>query len=384
MKTINSAHNSHALHTLLLILLGLLAILYSSDAQAKAIVFPAECAACHGPEPRYQLKGAKEQYLNSGHYLGFAKEGTHAWYSNGGGCQKCHTHEGFLEFTQLGKIESDYIEWPSQPGCFTCHNPHENGDFELRTTKPVTLVSGVQVDLGKGTLCANCHQARTAPENVVKPTLAMKVSSHFGPHHGPQANLFVGNGAYEFPGKVYKNSGHRIEAKDSCIDCHMALPKGRYGSTPALGGHSFFLSDRHENGNVSLLTAPCESCHAGIKQLKGTRFYNVPAGDDYDGDGTIEAAQVEVEGLIARLVNAEGNGLLQKGPQALFTATGDWNVIQDLELQRSTAEMAALFNYKFFVEDRSMGAHNLIYTVQVLMDTISILDPEFDTSTRPE
>lgn len=371
-------------HLLLLLLMFAFSSLYSADANAQSIIFPEDCADCHGPDPRYEMKGAKEQYLQSGHYLGFAKEGPHAWYSNGGGCQKCHTHEGFLEYTKLGKIESDYIKWPSQPGCFTCHNPHENGDFELRVARPITLVSGVEVDIGKGNLCANCHQSRRDPAAVVKPTLAAKVSSHFGPHHGPQANLFVGNGAYEYPGKIYKNSGHRIEAKDSCIDCHMALPEGRYGSTAALGGHSFFLSDHQENGDVKLLTAPCANCHAGIKQLKGTRYFNVPAGDDYDGDGYIEAAQLEVEGLLTRLVSDDGSGLLQDGPQAMYKADMSWNSISNQELERSTTEMAALFNYKFFIEDRSYGAHNLIYAVQILMDTIESLDPDFDTTTRPE
>jgi hypothetical protein len=35
------------------------------------------------------------------------------------------------------------------------------------------------------------------------------------------------------------------------------------------------------------------------------------------------------------------------------------------------------------VEDRSLGVHNLTYTVQVLYDTLKALDPAFNDSLRP-
>ena len=209
-------------------------------AYAETFAFPEECADCHGPEPKYKMAGAQMQHQESGHYLGFDKHGTHAYYANGGGCQQCHTHEGFIEFLTLGEIVSDYVDWPSQPGCFTCHNPHVTGDFSLRTESPVTLATGATIDIGPGNLCSNCHQSRRAPADVVKPTPANKVSAYFGPHHGPQSNLFVGSGAYEFPGMTYTNSEHRFEVEGSCIDCHMALPEGRYRlHSPGLGGHQF-------------------------------------------------------------------------------------------------------------------------------------------------
>ena len=45
--------------------------------------------------------------------------------------------------------------------------------------------------------------------------------------------------------------------------------------------------------------------------------------------------------------------------------------------------MAALYNYKLFVEDRSRGVHNATYTIQVLYDALKSLDPRFDDSLRP-
>lgn len=369
--------------TLYLALVFFLLAVFSNRTSAD-ITFPEACADCHGPTPEYQIKGAQMQHQESGHYLGFDKHGTHAWYANGDGCQQCHTHEGFVEFIETGELQSDYVMWPSQPGCFTCHDPHATGDFSLRTSTPVTLVTGAEIDLHSGNLCANCHQSRRSPTEVVVATPAAEVSAYFGPHHGPQANLFAGTGAYEFSGKLYTNSQHRVEVENACIGCHMALPEGRYRSTPALGGHSFFIADEDHSGNVRLSTASCEGCHAGIKQAKDSPYFNTPSADDYDGDGYVEAAQMEVEGLLNLLVNAEGTGLLQSGPNAFYTADGQWNRVRNSEIVRSELEMAALFNYKFFVEDRSMGVHNMPYSIQILMDSIEALDSEFDTSTRPE
>jgi len=45
--------------------------------------------------------------------------------------------------------------------------------------------------------------------------------------------------------------------------------------------------------------------------------------------------------------------------------------------------VAALYNYKFVLEDRSKGVHNLTYAVQLLMDSLKALDKNFDDSKRP-
>lgn len=46
--------------------------------------------------------------------------------------------------------------------------------------------------------------------------------------------------------------------------------------------------------------------------------------------------------------------------------------------------VAALYNYKFVLEDGSKGMHNTRYAVQLLMDSIKGLDKSFDDSRRPE
>lgn len=356
----------------------------STLAASASGAFPAECATCHGETPEYPVRGARAQYHESGHFLGFDLEEPHAFYANGGGCQSCHTHEGFVQKLTTGEVDTEgFVEWPSQPNCFSCHAPHERGDFSLRTTEAVSLVNGVTLDLGDGNLCANCHQARTSASEAVKETPASQVRSHFGPHHGPQANLVAATGAYEFEGRSYSSSQHKFDVEDACVGCHMPLPEGRYRLSAAVGGHSFMIV--HDEGEELTVNATsCQGCHAGMSPVEGSRLFDTPAGEDYDADGTLEVAQAEVEGLLDRLVNPNGTGLLQQGEAPIYTASGAFNSEVPDDLMRSEAEMAALFNYKFFAEDRSLGIHNMRYTLQVLQDTVAALDPTFDRSTRPE
>lgn len=341
------------------------------------------CADCHSStSPKYPLLGAALGYEQSGHNLGFKNEAQNSYYANGNGCQQCHTNEGFIEYVETGSVDSAaFVEYPSQPGCFSCHAPHETGDFSLRTTSPVKLRSGTLASLGAGNLCANCHQARREAASYVQASPADKVSSHFGAHHGPQADVISGTNAYENPNKSYSSSPHSIVLKNGCVDCHMYLPEGRYSLSPEVGGHSFNIGGE-VHGAEKLNIKACAACHEGIKQVSGEEIFALKAKADYDSDGRVEYFQEEVHGLLELLVNHNnGSGLLQRLNPPMYKANGSWNAVKSGE--RSLAQMAALWNYKFFEEDRSLGVHNGVYTIQVLMDTIEALDSSFNMSARP-
>jgi hypothetical protein len=169
----------------------------------------------------------------------------------------------------------------------------------------------------------------------------------------------------------------------------MALPTGRYSLNPAIGGHSFNIAGEvHEAPKVN--TAGCLACHKDIKQLGNTEFFDIKAKADFDQDGKVEVVQQEVQGLLDAFVNEKGTGVLQtmsppmfkKDAKAAFlelsagwagTQAGQWN----------EAQVAALWNYKYLLEDRSRGVHNATYTIQVLYDTLKALDPKYDDSLRP-
>ena len=341
----------------------------------KAIEMMAEtCGTCHGAETKYPVAGAQLAYSQSGHLLGFGKHAQNSWYANGNGCQECHTNEGFIEKVNTGKVEG-FVSNPSQIGCFTCHEPHMKGDFSVRTAAPVKINAGVTFNKGDANLCANCHQAR---REVTSSVVAGSLSSHFGAHHGPHADMFLGVNGFEVPGKSYSTSAHTMVIQNACIDCHMATPEGRYSLSPEIGGHSFYVKGEvHEAEKLNV--AGCISCHEGIGQT--VEFFNITAKADYDGDGEIEVAQAEVEGLLLRIVNDEGTGVLQTANPPAYKADGSWNSTRGLEFPIET--VAAVWNYKFIEEDRSHGVHNMVYTVQLLMDTVGAFDPSFDTSSRP-
>ncbi len=342
---------------------------------AEEVVFSKGCLSCHGPEPKYPVRGIRAQFMTSGH-----KNIGNASYANGGGCQKCHTNEGFIEYAKTGKVdEKGFISNPSEIGCFTCHDPHTTGDFSLRKADTVTLANGTTYDKGNGNLCANCHQARRAATEEVKEREIS--SSHWGPHHGPQADMLLGTNAYEFPGKKYSNTIHARFKKANCVTCHMALPTKRYSLTPAVGGHSFSVEGEvHEAPKVNVAGCLGSGCHKEMKQVKNATIFDKKARADYDGDATVEHVQEEVQGLYERLINKEGTGLLQTMKDPLYDSKGEF--IRN-KVKYPIEVVAGLYNYKFVQEDRSKGIHNSKYAIQLLMDSIKALDPKFDDSKRP-
>ena len=350
-------------------------VFFPSNSSSQPVVFPKGCVDCHGSEPKYPVRGARAQYMTSGH-----KTIGNASYANSDVCQGCHTNEGFIERVNKGKVDpKKVVSNPSEIGCFTCHAPHERGDFSLRKADKLTLANGVIFDKEKGNLCANCHQARVTPKEEVK---ARTISNaHWGAHHGPQADMLLGTNGYEFPGAKYSKSAHAFLPKANCVTCHMSLPTERYALSPSVGGHSFKVEGEvHEAPMTNVAGCLGSGCHKEMKQVKGTPLFDRRAPADYDGNGKIGMIQEEIQGLYERLLNKEGTGLLQKIKNPPYDPKGNF---VNTKVEYPVEIVAALYNYKFVQEDRSKGIHNTTYAVQILMDSIKALDKSFDDSKRP-
>jgi hypothetical protein len=358
-----------------LLALALLPVAGHSQGKPKPVL-PAACVACHGAETKYSVRGDREQYLASGH-----RTIGHASYANSEGCQGCHTHEGFVERMKKGKVDPKaVVANPSSIGCFTCHSPHETGDFSLRTAAKVTLTNGAVFDKGRSNLCASCHRVVAVTKDEVKPRSIP--FDFWGAHHGPQADMLAGTNAYEFPGKKYSSSAHARRSKAECITCHMTQPKQRYALMPTIGGHSFRIGGEvHEAPKLNNAGCLTSGCHDEMKQVAGKHLFDSPAEADYDGDGKVEMLQEEVQGLLERIINKQGSGLLQTMKEPLYDAKGAF--IRS-KTQYPLEVVAALYNYKFVLEDGSKGIHNSKYAIQLLIDSIKALDAGFDDSKRPE
>jgi decaheme cytochrome c component MtrC/MtrF-like protein len=234
---------------------------------------------------------------------GTEKTGSNAFYANSGGCQMCHTMDGYrkrisgayddpaagysIKFSwdpraQVGSpsttpntpLTQDIILNPQPIGCFACHTPHSIGtadNVHLDQSIPVGTVittqsGGVWGDnKAKGHICAECHQIRqnnNASTSAgilanVKGTGKFTVSAPYGPHHGPQADMLLGKGGAEYTGSAtgpggtvafagtYGNSPHTANRNADCVSCHMQDDfedinvTGSFSVSPAVGGHSF-------------------------------------------------------------------------------------------------------------------------------------------------
>lgn len=283
------------------------------------------CQECHNANTLLTAKIL--QYKQSGHYTGSA-------YARGtsGGCAQCHATSGFQQWTSGEEVTG--TPDPTPPGCRACHNIHETyseDDYGLRTTAAVTLMGdlteGGTFDKGTGNLCAHCHQSRERGYGLeVNGAGNVTISSsHWGPHLGTQANVYIGNGGFEVPGsESYGNSPHTNGIANSCVDCHLVD-----------ANHTFGPNDD-----------ACVTCH----------------GEDFDYSDFTGEIETLIEELAMHLVDA---GVLE-GEE------GEYHPVSGAETTHNIA--GALFNYFIVVNDGSHGVHNPKYVKALLQNSIEVFE----------
>lgn len=195
------------------------------------------CAWCHDSGTHHAFP---EQWDHSGHdateFDGRGFHGGHAvgafvLSANRAGCAACHSGSGFLQWLKEGQPMDasgllpgnlETLPSPTNISCATCHDPHDATNvFQLRSLS-TTLGDGTvltEEEYGTGVMCMTCHKSR---RNAA--TYAMDVanaSSHYGAHHGPQADMLLGKNAPDF-GVELKTSPHGVAIENACVGCHMA------------------------------------------------------------------------------------------------------------------------------------------------------------------
>jgi len=277
------------------------------------------CTQCHNNTTL--IDGPETSWAASVHGSGPA----FAIASAESGCTGCHTGVGFSDrmaagITDPSKFTTVYAN-PTHIDCRACHNIHTTytkDDFSLKTVAAVPLfaVQGATFDGGKGNLCANCHQSRSVVGTPAADGTISVTSTHWGPHHGPQAEMMLGvGGADPVTGSP---SPHYAKVPDTCVGCHMGGDAANHSYTPDV--------------------AYCQSCHTGAT--------------DFNMNGAVADLDAKVATLKTALTNA---GLLDK--------TGAPVVGKYPE-----AKADALWNYLLVaVEDKSHGVHNMPYA-EALID----------------
>lgn len=301
------------------------------------------CNHCHNDE--VLVLTAMVQHSNSGHQMGttFERSGT--------SCAPCHTHQGYLEVLVTGEQStSSDVSNPLPANCRTCHRIHENfdsTDFALRNSDPVEMwIDGTEIDLGSGNQCINCHQARVPnPLPTANAETVSITSSRWGPHHGVQANIVWGSGAYEVSGsEAYENPGSHPHKSTGCNGCHMAEPFGAFA-----GGHTFSMTYMY-HGKKQDLVSGCTGCHPDI--------------EDFDLNGAQTNVMALVNQLETILIDLE----------YINPESGLVNASSSVPLELTPDRAGALLNYYFVLEDGSMGVHNPDYTVALLQNSIEVFN----------
>lgn len=283
------------------------------------------CVQCHNDTNI--IVGKHLQWEESGHGMGEAYvRGTSA------SCAGCHSGNAFRMMIEAGLMPNEVAEGdpaPTRQDCRACHQIHsgdsyDSSDWALQSTEPVAMyaIAGTTYNGGNGNLCVNCHQPRRDFPAAVGGMIT-GITSHWGPHHGPQSAMLMGLAGAGVTGSA---AGHYLVG-DTCVHCHVGEDMD----------HTFEPS-----------VSACQACH--------------PGATDFD----IGDTQTEVEALVIELGDLlVGAGLINEN-----TEDGHPTVTEAPE-----AEATALWNWIYVAhEDKSMGVHNPTYAKALLQKGIDLMN----------
>lgn len=310
------------------------------------------CVKCHNEAT---FSSVEAQFATSKHGEG------ETWVGDGNrqGCARCHSYQGYKETLMTGRDTVGVIPTIGIAlQCDACHDFHGTLDsadfpnFALGHVEPISKLynnHATTLDFGNSSnACAYCHQMRASGTDFPIPTTGEKeykvTSNRWGPHHGPQSQVFFGTDGWEYPGSVaYEKTNHKGVA--TCASCHMAAGEGTEN-----GGHTWRIANA-DNTKINL--ASCKKCHSDLTSL------------DYKG------RQTEIIGLLANLKNK----LIAK---KLLNADTDLALPYNKEPGKmspwTAKEAGAYFNYKVCEEDRSSGVHNYKYVKALLVNSVEALN----------
>jgi hypothetical protein len=273
--------------------------------------------------------------------------------------------------------------------CRTCHDtsagndPHLTGEAYEAGSFPLRVPSGEEDVVylekssaagvadgteggayGAGNACMWCHKSRKDPTNYISTTSSNALRSvHWGPHNGPHADIFTGQGGYHYDGQTYRNSSHQSLPK-GCVNCHMVGLDVNGG----IGDHSFYASTDACGG----------TCH-------------VEPITDFDLAGGQSAMKATMRELRTELNTL---GYITRGASAPYVPLdadqlADEDFVHDEAMPTAeglTADQAgALYNYFLIARGGAFGVHNPIYVKELLYDSIVALtgNPPASQPTRP-
>ncbi len=322
------------------------------------------CGTCHSENADdVNLKFA--QYDLSQHNMGIVYEEEAGRITCGG----CHSGDGFAEAAALGQNDANSVA-TSKINCKACHTIHQDyamSDFGLRINAGYAMrINGTQIDIGKGNLCAKCHQGRSFTRTVpdtISPAGAGRTYSRFGPHYGTPANVYVMNGPVQVGATPFPTSnphkGGTLFA-DGCVTCHMAKDEGTGTShNPAVGGHTFLMPQ----ANLAKLSACGNSgCHSSAEIADASLTKQIAADIATYRRKLIDRGWLDT----TQAFNSEFPKMAVLGE---YAATPGGQKRTDL----SKTDVDVLLNYLYVAKDRSNGVHNPNYIKAIVAAGLAYL-----------
>lgn len=293
-------------------------------------------------------------------------------------CARCHSTPGYVDYLGADGSESGVVDVDAPLGttvtCDACHNSVTSN------LTSVTFPSGVEItDLNDASRCMVCHQGRESGLSVVEAIEAADVDGNTISedlrfinihYYAAAASLYGGevHAGYEFEGNTYQLRGDHVDGYDTCINCH--------------NPHT-----------LELQVNECASCHEvdSIEDVYDIRMNGSLS--DYDGDGDIrEGIRDEIAGLQDLLyqamqayaqevldtaliydghsypyffVDIDGNGENNEGDERFGSFTPNL--------------LIAAYNYQVSQKDPGAFAHNPKYHIELLYDSIMMLNENMST-----
>ena len=235
------------------------------------------------------------------------------------------------------------------PGSFPLRVPTDKGDYAMleKSSAPGTVDGTPAGEYKSGNACIWCHRSRKDVTNYILPTGNNLTSTYWGPHEGPDADVFTGLGGYHYDSQTYDQATHSV-LKNGCVDCHMVdVP-----SNGDIGDHAFYPK----------LTA----CSNGGCHQTATSF------DDLERHAKIKDNMRDLRTVL------NDRGWLTRSTASPYTALtsgqlADDKFRDDLVLPGATGltaeEAGALYNYLILARGGAFGVHNPIYSRQLIYDS---------------
>jgi hypothetical protein len=329
-------------------------------------------------------------------------------------CFQCHHGLGTVDYMKdrQGTSNAQVLWGDANITCLTCHDTHEEGAAGYNVRIPVKLsynsrfvdavknprgginkfMDGTEIpaEVGTGNLCLFCHQGResgltvylgiqskvnpyTNPDQVIDPAGI----SFINPHYLDGGSILWSRNAWEyiFEGGTAPqeySTGISAHQMQNCAGCHMAEPNAENTE----GGHTW---------KAKLET--CQECHGSFI----TKFEDIPAIGDYDGDGEVKTAFEEIgtlndpilgdSGLFGQLKAALAEKGIYYNPDSypyFFNATGGqyraW----------TSNQLSAAFNLAWgYKAGNCVPYHNVYYGAQILQDSLKALGKDTSAYFRP-